>query len=466
MSLKTFLNRVLTRADLPPHPEAEHTVGDAGIALGEPVANRSRSAASLDHLGAYRPLVGAIREELERFVSSDLRLHLAIAERDRYVLTSIGVACVANEESPGLLQRFVREFAPEQVKNYLAREIIARLPNASAIDLSQFAGLNVGGGKPDDADHAYDDLMAELRSDEPAAAHPYEVTLVGRWAEADARARSGGSSRVLASPPTPLAGVKVPIEIEDAAGTRRVELPAAVPGRRYVVGKDAECDIVVDGVYASRRHCEIWLDKGSWWVTDCGSTNGIRVDPPVTSVLERSALLTSAGGDGKVLAVAPGARIVLSASSRGEPAQYPRLLLHPRAETARAAAAEPLHTPVTPIVRAASTGSALTLTVQMASGVRTIDLTPDETPFRVGRSRSQALVIDWAHEGVSGHHVDILEPGEDGARVRVHGDNGVTVGGTAHAPGGEFEWKVGETMLLGRAVNDEPQCSLTLARAR
>ena len=89
-----------------------------------------------------------------------------------------------------------------------------------------------------------------------------------------------------------------------------------------------------------------------------------------------------------------------------------------------------------------------------------------EPRFRVGRSRSQALVIDWAHEGVSGHHVDIVEPNEGGARVVVHGDNGVTVAGTAHAPGAQFDWKVGETMLLGRAVRDEPECSLTLSRAQ
>ncbi len=58
--------------------------------LREPMAGRSRNgraASGLEHLGAYRPLIAAIREELERFVATDLRLHLAIAEHDRYVLT-------------------------------------------------------------------------------------------------------------------------------------------------------------------------------------------------------------------------------------------------------------------------------------------------------------------------------------------------------------------------------------------
>ena len=153
MSLKTFLlgrmNRAFGRPDLPPYETASHTVGDASVALQDAVygrpAARPRASVGLEHLGAYRPLVAAIREELERFVATDLRLHLAIAERDRYVLTSIAIESIGPDETRTLLARFVREFAPEQVKQYLAREIIARLPNASAIDLSQFAGLEMAG---------------------------------------------------------------------------------------------------------------------------------------------------------------------------------------------------------------------------------------------------------------------------------------------------------------------------------
>ena len=48
MSLKTFLlgrmNKVFTRADLPPRHAALHTVGDAGVALGEPPPARGRSS--------------------------------------------------------------------------------------------------------------------------------------------------------------------------------------------------------------------------------------------------------------------------------------------------------------------------------------------------------------------------------------------------------------------------------------
>jgi hypothetical protein len=116
---------------------------------------------------------------------------------------------------------------------------------------------------------------------------------------------------------------------------------------------------------------------------------------------------------------------------------------------------------VTPVAAPRAAGR-LALVVRMASGPRTIELPEGAAPFRVGRSRSQMLVIDWAHESVSGHHVDIVEPDATGAHVVVHGDNGVRVEGTRHAAGARFRWKVGETMLLGDGSEREPECSLTL----
>src|SRR4029077_3119005 len=96
----------------------------------------------VENLGPYRTLIAAIREELEDFVRTQLRLHLAIAERDRYLLASVEVECDESDEHRELLRRFIGEFKPEQIKHYLAKEVIAGLRNASAIDLSQFAGLN------------------------------------------------------------------------------------------------------------------------------------------------------------------------------------------------------------------------------------------------------------------------------------------------------------------------------------
>ena len=198
MSLKTFAPRPHEPRVRPAGPAAVRSCVAHGRRRQRRAARRraharrcsSRArACGLEHLGAYRPLVAAIREELERFVATDLRLHLAIAERDRYVLSSIVIDSVGPDETRTLLARFVREFAPEQVKHYLAREIIARLPNASAIDLTQFAGLRPA-AIPQARLTNYDDILDELRSDEPEVAKPFEVTLVGRWSDEATVARS------------------------------------------------------------------------------------------------------------------------------------------------------------------------------------------------------------------------------------------------------------------------------------
>jgi hypothetical protein len=141
-----------------------------------------------------------------------------------------------------------------------------------------------------------------------------------------------------AVPATPLAGRTLALDVEDADGLRRVNLPGVIPGRRYVVGKDPECDIVVKGTFASRRHCEIWMDRNAWWVTDCGSTNGVRVEQAVVGVLRRAPMLASAGGDGKALEVAPGAHIVLSAIWRVRRPRSTPCSLIPRSRRCRSSA--------------------------------------------------------------------------------------------------------------------------------
>jgi hypothetical protein len=295
------------------------------------------------------------------------------------------------------------------------------------------------------------------------------VSLKGRWSELDTTPGAANDKAAgFDVPRTPLAGRTLEVEIEDANGSRRFALTSVIPGRRYAVGNGEGCDIVVNGKYSSRRHCEIWLDKGAWWVTDIGSTNGIRVES-AESVLGRSGANIGNAAGQSAIEVVKGARIVLSGLARGEPALYPRLLLRTAGEldtpaTPLAPRAPAPTTPATPIVAARGRRSAMTLTVRMASGERTLDLPVEPLPFGVGRSRSQALVIDWAHEDVSGHHVDIVEIGDESAKVVVHGDNGVRVAGVSHAPGTQFRWNLDEKMGLGRAVGAGPECTLTLSR--
>src|SRR4029450_12650540 len=236
MSLKNWILNKMGGAsrDVPRSPVLVGGKADAPSVIRHDARRREpeagRGAATPQYLGAYAALIGAIRDELEQFVASYLSLHLAIAERDRYVLTSIDVHATAPEYEE-LLRRFIREFKPEQIKRYFAKEVIAGLPNASALDLSQFAGLNAGRSDAAEDDEDYSELLAELRNpDSTTAVKPYEVSLIGRWSEIGTSAAANAHPADV--PRTPLAGSGIEIRIEDADGSRHVRLPSAVPGRR------------------------------------------------------------------------------------------------------------------------------------------------------------------------------------------------------------------------------------------
>ena len=508
MSIKSWvlehLSGVAGRADLPARsgrePGLDRTPAAVSAVPAEP--------ALAEHLGAYAALIGAIREELEDFVASHVRLHLAIAERDRYLLTSIGVRCPDAPGARALLEKFMREFRPEQIKRFLAREVIAALPNAAAIELSQFAGLYDADARvaADPVEGEYAELIAALRSTPVAAVpRPYEVILVGRWSEFDAQ-RPGVATTAATTvastsaphpangptPSTPLAGQRFEFDIEDADGRRRLVLQSVVPGRRYAIGKGEGCDLRVSGSFTSRRHAEVWREHDAWWVADAGSTNGVRIEAaPLAG--EAPGASTCAAAVDQPARLPEGARIVLSARTEGPASDYPWLALRvgappirtgapvasritpiasgpaaavstpPSALGASATTAAP-PTPLTAIHPAADAEPVYKLTAFQAGGVHALEVRASALPVSLGRSRSQSLVVDRRHEGVSGHHLDIVELDEAGAQVLVHGDNGVLVDGVAHGAGARLRWRVGETMVLGASATEHPSCTLTLSR--
>src|SRR5262245_44206914 len=238
------VNRLFTRVDLPPRATP---LGQAVMrGKREPELRGTANHDSLprpQHLGAYAPLVAAIRDELEQFVASHVRMHLAIAEHDRYLLTSIEVECEGDAERD-LLRHFVREFKPRQIKTFIEKEVIGRLPNASAIDLAHFGGLNTAPAEGDGApDEAYGELLPELRSSGPRpGVQPFRVSLKGRWSELDLTAAAASNKGAAAAAPrTPLAGRTLDVEIDDAHGNRHLTLNAVIPGRRYTVGNGEGC---------------------------------------------------------------------------------------------------------------------------------------------------------------------------------------------------------------------------------
>ena len=216
-------------------------------------------------------------------------------------------------------------------------------------------------------------------------------------------------------------------------GSRHVTLTSVVPGRRYAIGNGEGCDIVVNGKYASRRHCEIWLDQGAWWVTDSGSTNGIRVES-ATSVLGDAAARNGGSPARQTVievvarrahrAVRPRARRAAAVSARScsrrqATSRRPRRRWRRRCMRPRR--------PSTPIVARARRGERTRRSrCTWRPGERTVEL-PVEPPAvsrrtlaQPGAGRSIGRTSD-----VSGHHVDIVELGRSGATVVVHGDNGV-----------------------------------------
>ncbi len=75
---------------------------------------------------------------------------------------------------------------------------------------------------------------------------------------------------------------------------RVVPLP---DGREMVVGRDPDCDLVIEDDRVSRRHAILVADGSAWSITDLASKNGTLVDGvPVTSVILKERSWLSFGG--------------------------------------------------------------------------------------------------------------------------------------------------------------------------
>ena len=469
MTMKSWvLHRVAGRGDLPARERGHEPDLDAGAIPRDHGGAPSDALRPGADLGIYAPLITAVRDELEHFVVSHVRLHVTIADRDRFVLTSIGVRSPGGSQARELLQQFMHEFKPEQVRRYLAREVIGRLPNAGVIDLALFGGLSdLETGERASDDGEYRELLAALRTT-PQIARPYEVNVLGRWSEADAPTSPLSGARSGAAPSTSPAGRAFAFDVSDADGTRVAMLPSVVPGRRYVIGKDESSDLRVDGTYTSRRHAEIWLDADGWRIADAGSTNGIRVVDDRSGCAARA---SAAAGDDAPIRVGDGMRIVLSARADGPPRDYPSIALRATAAAAAPSPVTPIataavapKTPLTAVLAARPSSAGFAIAVSQGSGEQELSLDQTALPFTIGRSRGQTLVIDRRHAGVSGHHVAIDAIEDDGVRGSVAGDNGVVVDGVPYDAGARFVWRRGETMVLGGSLPGESPCALTLER--
>lgn len=65
------------------------------------------------------------------------------------------------------------------------------------------------------------------------------------------------------------------IRIKEVAGHSTEQLPE---GSRLTVGRTSAADITIRHESVSREHCAFVLQDGAWYVEDCGSANGTRVN--------------------------------------------------------------------------------------------------------------------------------------------------------------------------------------------
>ena len=170
----------------------------------------------------------------------------------------------------------------------------------------------------------------------------------------------------------------------------------------------------MNGVYASRRHCEIWLDHGVWWVTD----TGIDQRHPRRARDERAGAqrLVRKAGIGicrrrdqrrranRAFRLRRRRAEELSAArcSTSGATRRPRRRSHPR--SARTT------TPSTPIVAARPRESGWSIVARMASGARTVELDARESPV-LGRTLAR-----------TGPRRRLGARGRVGASHRHHGD--------------------------------------------
>ena len=49
-------------------------------------------------------------------------------------------------------------------------------------------------------------------------------------------------------------------------------------GRRYTIGRDSRCDLLIEDTTVSRWHARLERAAGRWLLTDLGSTNGTRLN--------------------------------------------------------------------------------------------------------------------------------------------------------------------------------------------
>jgi pSer/pThr/pTyr-binding forkhead associated (FHA) protein/soluble lytic murein transglycosylase-like protein len=76
--------------------------------------------------------------------------------------------------------------------------------------------------------------------------------------------------------------------------------------RPFLIGRDFECEIQVQDAHVSRRHAQVSLDRGQWFIRDLQSSNGLYVEGQlVESAPIGDGIRVRLGADGPLLVIGP-----------------------------------------------------------------------------------------------------------------------------------------------------------------
>ncbi len=220
------------------------------------------------------------------------RLLVRRMEDDKRI--SVSRTYVPNHYKVGLCARDMERIGP--LARTLSKELTDHIVSRARRQGFSFVGrVELEFVQDDSARPGAVTVEASFAEDEEAAPDTVWFTERARYrrvaepgpGEARAAAGDGEEADTVAGADAPArVGVEDVTRVASARpGARLVVLGEGGAGRAYplegpsvVIGRARSCDIVVSDPGASRRHAEIALDEGKFYITDLDSTNGTYVN--------------------------------------------------------------------------------------------------------------------------------------------------------------------------------------------
>jgi hypothetical protein len=123
--------------------------------------------------------------------------------------------------------------------------------------------------------------MVQPRREAPSPQAPPAPSAPAPSADAPASSEAGETKIYRPAPDT----AAVSAEEADRLGLAHTPPAIVLKGVEHpldkpllVIGRSRDCDITVEDANVSRRHAEIRIENGSYWLVDLGSTNGVELN--------------------------------------------------------------------------------------------------------------------------------------------------------------------------------------------